>query len=193
MYEVSVTEKRFVDELIRSVKIRQPCVAKARKFLFYRIPIDNELQIKANPGLPKRDGTGFQTDFCVYEKKANDIEIPRIVIEFKIKPSTHGFIISSSNARRHKSIYPYLRYGLISIDEPCIAEKFCNHHDGGLDFYLTLGTCQDKQSKFDLIEKLIEQELKVSETLESIYYGNNARYILYQTKIMEISTPSNKR
>jgi hypothetical protein len=84
--------------------------------LFYQLTLDNELNlIPPVDQLPKpRKGQpAFQTDLCVFEEKKEDLFIPRVVMEFKGSITTHDVLTYSAKARKHKQVYPYLRYGII--------------------------------------------------------------------------------
>lgn len=135
--------------------------------LYYRLYLDNEN--KLNVDLNKKVSRGqsaFQTDLCIYEKiKVKECEIPKIVIEFKNKITTHDIITYSNKARKHKQIYPYLRYGLISYNLSKIPKRFFIHNED-IDFYLIF---EDPTSdKHETLKKLIEQELEYLQNLEEM-------------------------
>jgi len=58
--------------------------------------------------------------------------------EFKPGISTHDILTYSAKARKHKQVYPYLRYGLVASRERFVAGKFFTHNEA-LDFYLAAG------------------------------------------------------
>src|SRR5665647_1314231 len=135
---------KYVTELIKD-DLPEHCEAIQKANLYYQIIADNNLNIKVNLKDPKRGDSAFQTDLCIFLKQ-NDLKIPKIVFEFKQDISTHDIITYSNKAKRHKQIYPYLRYGLISYELSTIPKRFFIHNEA-LDFYLTI-----KEYKKDLRE-----------------------------------------
>src|SRR4051812_43461255 len=85
--------------------------------LLYQVTVDNRLNIRVDPKKPMRGQSAFQTDLCVFETIDDQTQIPRVVLEFKSNLTTHDVLIYSTKARKHKQIYPYLRYGLIVAAE----------------------------------------------------------------------------
>ncbi|MBT4483875.1 MAG: hypothetical protein HOC71_09385, partial [Candidatus Latescibacteria bacterium] len=94
-----------------------PLLIKRGANLLYQVTVDNHLELKVNPKHPKRGQSAFQTDLCVFEQIEADVNIPRVVLEFKTNISTHDVITYSAKARKHKQVYPYLRYGLVIGNE----------------------------------------------------------------------------
>ena len=84
--------------------------------LLYQITLDNKLETTVDPKRPKRGDSAFQTDLCVFEK-TKDVKLPRVVLEFKGKITTHDVLTYSAKARKHKQVYPYLRYGVVVSNE----------------------------------------------------------------------------
>ncbi len=50
-----------------------------------------------------------------------------MVFEFKTSLTTHDVLTYSTKARRHKQIYPYLRYGLLVSTETSVPRRFFIH------------------------------------------------------------------
>ena len=97
------------------------------------------------------------------------MSLPKVVFEFKSNITTHDVITYSNKARRHKQIYPYLRYGLISYNLSTIPKRFFIHNEG-LDFYLTI-----KEPANDLeteLKSLTGEEIEISNVLESTMFGH---------------------
>jgi hypothetical protein len=108
--------------------------------LLYQITVDNRLSVRVQPRKPVRGQSAFQTDLCVFEEvrfeensKDVKVQIPRVVMEFKPGLSSHDVITYSAKARKHKSVYPYLRYGLVIANETTIPGRFFIHNEA-LDF-----------------------------------------------------------
>jgi len=97
------------------------------------------------------------------------VSLPKVVFEFKSNITTHDVITYSNKARRHKQIYPYLRYSLISYNLSTISKRFFIHNEG-LDFYLTI-----KEPANDLeteLKSLTGEEIEISNVLESTMFGH---------------------
>ena len=61
-------------------------------------------------------GTGFEQDILLYERALSGVTsiVPRVVAEVKFgNVTTHDAITYSNKARRVRTVYPYVRYGLI--------------------------------------------------------------------------------
>ena len=95
--------------------------------------------------------------------------LPRVVIEFKTGLTTHDILTYSTKARRHKQIYPYLRYGLLASRERCITGKFFTHNEA-LDFCLaTAGV--SRPALRALLRSVIRKEIAASRRLEAMAFG----------------------
>ncbi|MGA3198298.1 MAG: hypothetical protein ABSD89_02715 [Halobacteriota archaeon] len=115
-----------VTQLMRGV-LPEQLVLQQNAHLYYQIVADNNLNIRADLKNPKRGDSAFQTDLCIFLKK-NDILLPKMFFEFKGRDiTTHDIITYSNKAKRHKQIYPYLRYGLISYERSVIPKRFFIH------------------------------------------------------------------
>jgi len=80
--------------------------------LIYRVIINEKLKFEPNEPRTRRRGSyAFQTDLLIIRK---DTRFPLVVIETKYNGfSTHDVLTYSTKAKKHKEIYPYLRYGLV--------------------------------------------------------------------------------
>lgn len=143
--------------------------------LLYNIAVDNRLALTVNPRNPVRGNAAFQTDLCVFERKDDEIEIPRVVIEFKTAITTHDVLTYSTKAGKHKQVYPYLRYGLLISKAKSIPNRVYTHNEF-LDFVVCAGGVRNNQLHH-LFENLLRKEIEVSRTLEEIYYGTTSAYL----------------
>src|SRR3954470_21014134 len=67
-------------------------------------------------GKKKPDGKpiAYATDVLIREKRPSGLWKPRVVIELKINSiNSHDAITYSEKAYAHKTVFPYLRYGLV--------------------------------------------------------------------------------
>ena len=138
--------------------------------LLYQVTVDNRLAINVNPKKPTRGNSAFQTDVCIFEEVSADVTIPRVVLEFKANLSTHDVLTYSAKARRHKQVYPYLRYGLVIGNETTIPGRFFTHNEA-LDFCVAGGSFKKNRLQ-ELFARLLGQEVKASRALEQIAFGH---------------------
>jgi hypothetical protein len=101
---------------------------------------------------------------------ADRVHIPRVVLEFKSGISTHDVLTYSAKARKHKEVYPYLRYGLVASNVAVVPERFFIHNEA-LDFFAALKDTEPTQLQ-DFFSDLIQREVKTSKKLEEIAFGN---------------------
>lgn len=142
--------------------------------LYYEVIVDNRLKARTDVRDPKRGYSAFQTDLCLVESVVEDgnlLEIPRVVFEFKLDMSTHDVLTYSAKARKHKSVYPYLRYGIVSAKDRSVPRKFFIHNEA-LDFCVALGThIRDDERIKEVMRPLITAELGASHQLEEAAFG----------------------
>ena len=174
------TESDFVaeaHELISKIVSKPLCVERGAPLL-YQVSVDNNLALTVRPEHPVRGNGAFQTDLCVFEAKS-DVKIPRVVFEFKGNPTTHDVITYSVKARRHKQVYPYLRYGFVVSKLAAVPGLFSVHNEL-LDFCAAMANVAVAE-RHDFFARLVELEVTASRTLEQIAFGNY-RTQLYRTQ-----------
>ena len=95
-------EDEFVEKalLAASEILSEPLFIKKGSPLLYQVTVNNELSLTIDPKNPKRGQSAFETDLCVFERVSTEIEIPRVVMEFKAKLSTHDVLTYSTKARK---------------------------------------------------------------------------------------------
>jgi hypothetical protein len=92
------------------------------------------------------------------------------VLEFKSSVTTHDVLTYSTKARRHKQVYPYLRYGLISSVERVVPRRFFTHNEG-LDFFVALGGVS-RATISSLVARTVRAEIRASRQLEEFAFGD---------------------
>ena len=123
-----MNEKEFITEFIAELDLHlEPCLIAHHKPLLYDLTVDDDGIIRMgvdDSGEPVRGhGKGFEQDILIYESRdVGDLPVkpcvvtvvPRVVAEVKFNSvTTHDAIVYSEKARRIRTVYPYLRYGLI--------------------------------------------------------------------------------
>lgn len=159
--------------------LQAPLLIKRGAALLYQVTVDNTLALTVDPKRPMRGDSAFQTDLCVFEQKA-DVLIPRVVLEFKTNITTHDVITYSAKARKHKQVYPYLRYGVVISKQKTVPGRLFVHNES-LDFAAALDG-MDAASMAQFFERLFSAEIDASKCLEQIAFGT-LRPRLYRTAI----------
>jgi len=149
--------------------------------LLYQITVDNRLRVTGDPRRPMRGQSAFQTDLCVFDDVTPDTSLPRVVFEFKKSITTHDVLTYSAKARKHKQIYPYLRYGLVASADATIPRRFFTHNEA-LDSFLALGgiTQGDLVASFG---DLLVAEVMASRRLEAMIFGSDTAR-LFRTAVV---------
>ena len=164
-------ESSFVQTALEAAKVvlRPPLSIQRGAALLYQVTVDNKLQLTVEPRRPVRGDSAFQTDLCVFDAKSVDVVIPRVVLEFKTKITTHDVLTYSAKARKHKQVYPYLRYGLVVSDEVVVPRRFFVHNDL-LDFFAALKNLRAEELE-DFFSRLLTKEVETSRKLENVAFG----------------------
>jgi hypothetical protein len=143
--------------------------------LLYRINVDQHLTIQVDIRKPTRGKSAFETDLCVFEKRSlvdvpeKHILIPRVVMEFKTGITTHDVLVYSAKAKKHKQIYPYLRYGMVASRHLTVPGLFYSHNES-LDFCASVkGLATTDLAAF--FGNLLTSELNFSKKMESIAFN----------------------
>ena len=102
-------------------------------------------------------------------------------MEFKSRITTHDVLTYSAKARKHKQVYPYLRYGLIVSDEAFIPGRVFTHNEA-LDFCATVADYKGARLS-EVLAALLKAEVESSRRLEEIAFGK-ARTHLFRTEVI---------
>jgi hypothetical protein len=176
-------ESTFVElafEAARNI-LKPPLLIQRGAALLYQVTVDNQLSLTVNPKRPMRGASAFQTDLCVFEKKSEDVVIPRVVIEFKTSITTNDVLTYSAKARKHKQVYPYLRYGIVASDDSNVPGRLFTHNES-LDFCAAVANMQSEPLKI-LFASLLEAEVASSRQLEAITFGS-VKTRLYRSEVV---------
>lgn len=160
--------------LAQSVAVKiltEPLRVQRAAALLYEITVNNNLEVMKAEQVrkPVRGKSAFQTDLCIFEDKTKEISIPRVVIEFKTTITTHDVLTYSMKAKRHKQIYPYLRYGILASSEKVVPGRVFKHNEG-LDFFAAVADLKESEFK-EFFAALLKSEVESSRCLEDIAFG----------------------
>jgi len=118
----------------------------------------------------------FETDILIYEQNADVIK-PRIIIETKLsKITTHDAIVYSNKAQNHKTITPFIRYGIIIGDRgyhPLPGRLF--RHGINFDFMMSFKKEEIDKDEKKVLKELIEKELRYSNQIEEMIYNSRSK------------------
>ena len=161
--------------------LRPPLFVQRGAALLYQVTVDNKLSPTVDVKRPRRGNSAFQTDLCVFEKKGEDVSIPRVVMEFKTSITTHDVLTYSAKATKHKQVYPYLRYGIVASGINAVPGRLFTHNES-LDFCATVSGLTSEQLN-DFFAALLKDEIESSRRLEAIAFGT-VRTRLFRTEII---------
>jgi len=178
-------EDQFVKEALEAAEeiLGPPLVIQRGTSLLYQVTVNNQLEVTVDPRKPKRGQSAFQTDLCVFEEVSKDIRIPRVVMEFKGRLSTHDVLTYSAKARKHKQVYPYLRYGLVIANHPTIPGRFFTHNEA-LDFCVAAASYKGKRI-YEILASILRDEVASSRCLEDIAFGKVTAYMFREDVMLE--------
>jgi len=86
----------------------------------------------------------------------------------------------SAKARKHKQIYPYLRYGLVASREAVVPGKFFTHNEA-LDFMLAAGAMK-RGELLPALRSLLREEIGTSRRMEALAF-DAPRPTLFRTAV----------
>lgn len=175
-----MTEKEFGNVLASALrKGLSGCEVSTKESLIYRVIIDEKGKFfPKSAEKPVRGQLAFETDLLV--KKGG---LPLVVCELKHKKrggfSTHDILTYSTKAKRHKEIYPYLRYGFIAGNTRKLSNKFFTHNTA-FDFALAIENF-NKEGEAEFVCLIKEQVSYGEELLNILQNKHTAR--LYKTSL----------
>lgn len=114
-------------------------------------------------------------------KKSSTVSIPRVVLEFKTKITTHDVITYSAKALKHKQVYPYLRYGIVASDHVAVPGRLFTHNES-LDFCGSVGGLKGRKLR-EFFAFLLSAEVQASRRLEAIAFGS-VRTRLFRNEVV---------
>jgi hypothetical protein len=180
-----MSEDQFVREALEAAEeiLGPPLVIRRGAALLYRVTVNDQLEVTVNPRRPVRGQSAFQTDLCVFEEIPEDKRIPRVVMEFKARLSTHDVLTYSAKARKHKQVYPYLRYGIVIAREPTVPGRFFTHNEA-LDFCVAAALYKGKRI-YEILTSLLREEVAASRRLQNIAFGKVSAHIFREEVILQ--------
>jgi hypothetical protein len=139
----------------------------------FRLPYRYEAS-EYHEGEAVTEHSEFETDLVVGETFAPGVWTPRVVIEAKLgSVTTHDAITYSYKAAAHKSVHPYLRYGImVGALHPLPGRLI--RHGAHFDFMLVFRDDEPSQEEWKRFSELVCEEIKASRTLQKLVYDNRS-------------------
>ena len=124
----------------------------------------------------------YQTDLLISEHLAGtDNWAPRVVVEFKLRSVTsHDALTYSAKAAAHKTVHPYLRYGIvIGAFEGPVPQRLIRHGHQ-FDFIATLASRALTPEDRVRLVRLLQAELKASQTMSKLVSEKSDIWLLHR-------------
>jgi len=168
-----MTEKEWVELL--AARIEASCISHSEKLSIHvgmKLPYGYEISEYAEEPISK--AIKYQTDLLIIESFPNERWKPRLVMECKVTISTHDAITYSHKAFTHKSVHPYLRYGILLGNHKFLPGRLYRH---GMffDFMMSFGLFEPSETEMVRFTHLIHDEIEASRNLEKIIYESKKK------------------
>jgi hypothetical protein len=135
----------------------------------FKIPYGYEIRVHGEN--PEAEAISFATDFIIIEDTDGGWK-PRVVVEAKVKNiSTHDAITYSHKAANHKSVFPYLRYGIMLGDRghyPLPGRLY--RHGTQFDFMISFKEQVPSEKEITRFQAVLLEEVEASRALEKMIY-----------------------
>lgn len=145
---------------------------------FTKTPYALEVQeYGAGENQPTVREMSYETDLVVVETIGDDQWKPRVIIELKIHSiTTHDAITYSQKAFTHKTVHPYLRYGILLGNRqhyPLPGRLF--RHGAHFDFMASWVSFEPSPTELAGLREILEDEIQASILLEESIYASRSR------------------
>ena len=125
---------------------------------------------------PEAEAIEFATDFIVVEGTDGGWK-PRVVVEAKVgSVTTHDAITYSQKAANHRSVFPYLRYGIMLGNRqhyPLPGRLY--RHGTQFDFMISFRGYKPSTKELEVFRDVLIAEIKASQALENMIYESRRR------------------
>jgi hypothetical protein len=171
------TERRAALLLQKSLASGLPeCSVKIGENLIYKIEVDPSGKVShGQDDIPKRGQYAFQTDVLISKK-----DVPLVVIELKAPSfSSHDVVLYSAKAAKHKSIYPYIRFGFVVFGSEALGRRFLIHNEA-FDFALAVPDAEAIKSD---LHPLLRRQIRSAEKLVKLMAGGKIQLHRYEENV----------
>jgi hypothetical protein len=134
-------------------------------------------EIRSYGPQPETQSSRFETDLAVTELIQGGGWKPRVVVEAKLgSVTTHDAITYSQKAASHRSVHPYLRYGIMLGNRkhyPLPGRLY--RHGVQFDFMISFCGTEPTAAEMAMFLQLLQDEVAASRTLEKILYESRRK------------------
>ena len=134
-------------------------------------------EIRAFREEPQAEAISFATDFIVVEEYPDGCWKPRVVVEAKVDSiTTHDAITYSRKAADHKSVFPYLRYGIMLGNRrhyPLPGRLY--RHGTQFDFMISFKEHEPSTKELEAFNSLLLEEVQASQALDNMIYRSRSK------------------
>lgn len=134
-------------------------------------------EIRAFREEPQAEAISFATDFIVVEEYPDGSWKPRVVVEAKVDSiTTHDAITYSRKAADHKSVFPYLRYGIMLGNRrhyPLPGRLY--RHGTEFDFMISFKEHEPSTKELEAFNSLLLEEVQASQALDNMIYRSRSK------------------
>ena len=117
---------------------------------------------------PRTATKSYAIDLLIGEPTGATSWNPRVAVEVKLTINTHAVITYSQKAADHRTVSPYLRYGMLAVGFATLPGRLLRH-GSYFDFMVRCGTTLP-DSELRALADLVHQEVEASRRLEAILY-----------------------
>jgi hypothetical protein len=150
----------------------------------YRLPYAREVfSYQSNSNEPALEQSHrYQTDLLISEQLAGtDDWAPRVVVEFKLGSVTsHDALTYSAKAATHKTVHPYLRYGIVIGGFQGPVPQRLMRHGQQFDFMVTLASRVLTPEDRERLVSLLSDELKAAQTMSKLVSEKSHIWLLHR-------------
>lgn len=165
-----------IKDLINSFLPKSKYSATTGKRLIYANEIE-KYNVDGEINIPQYNTMSYETDILIQENTSESEFIPRVVIETKVDTvTTHDAITYSNKSKNHKSVHPYLRYGILigNHSNKHIPGRLIRHGEN-FDFMMSCANYELSQLESDTLKKIITLEITASQTLTSLVFNTRVK------------------
>jgi hypothetical protein len=141
-----------------------------------KIAYGYEIRAYRNEKEPETEAIEFATDFIVVEDVDGSWK-PRVVVEAKVgSVTTHEAITYSQKAANHRSVFPYLRYGIMLGNRqhyPLPGRLY--RHGTQFDFMISFRGYKPSAKELAAFRDVLIAEVIASQALENMTYESRRR------------------
>ncbi len=187
-----MSEKEFVEDIAATIA---PLISEQGRYeidVGFKLAYSFEAKEYDGEKVSSEELIRYETDLIIKEFIDRSINqwIPRVVVEAKVSSvTTHDAITYSQKAYAHKTVHPYLRYGImLGHREHHSLPGRLFRHGSYFDFMISFVNESPNQEETDLFVSLLKDEIRASQDLEKMIYDtrkrSRSRYNFLQRKLV---------